>query len=428
MLRVFSEKYSERLKFTLDFIFKARNIDYVLTFDKNDFFQSKNALLLNYSEQHFPNVANISPANLLFEKNITEQQLSKSIWENNACFSFDEIADPIASIFFVLSRYEEYTSFKGDKHQRFCASNSVLKENDWLLLPICDVWSEQIISFLQNHTTETIPVDRTFRFIPTFDIDNTYAFLYKSKLQLWGGRIKDWLKGDSDRLNIRKNVLSGKQNDPFDTFTEIVSLQNEGYAPIFFWHLGNISKYDRNISSKIPQHQQLIYSISQQLSIGIHPSYSSNKNANKIGIEKKRLASILKKPVVRSRQHFLKLQLPITYRKLIKYGIQEDYSMGFSDHCGFRAGTARPFLFFDLQKNSITQLTIHPFVYMDGTLHQYMRLSVEEAKNMVQILVNTVKQYGGDFICIWHNETIAGQGIWKNWKQVFLYTKQQFNP
>jgi hypothetical protein len=29
-----------------------------------------------------------------------------------------------------------------------------------------------------------------------------------------------------------------------------------------------------------------------------------------------------------------------------------------------------------------------------------------------------VKKHGGNFICIWHNDTINNQGNWENWKQV----------
>ena len=91
------------------------------------------------------------------------------------------------------------------------------------------------------------------------------------------------------------------------------------------------------------------------------------------------------------------MTLPNTYETLIEQGIENDYSMGYADICGYRAGTARKHLWFNVLTNQKTKLKIHPFAYMDGTLNEYLGMSPEsaqekivelfmEAKNMVEIL------------------------------------------
>jgi predicted SpoU family rRNA methylase len=70
----------------------------------------------------------------------------------------------------------------------------------------------------------------------------------------------------------------------------------------------------------------------------------------------------------------------------------------------------------------MTSFVIHPFAYMDGTLHEYMHLKPEDAKQVVHNLVKEVKRYGGDFVFIWHNETIGDYAKWKGWKAIFEYT------
>jgi hypothetical protein len=252
----------------------------------------------------------------------------------------------------------------------------------------------------------------------TFDIDNTFAFKHKNWMQLLGGRLKDFAKGNSDNQDLRREVLAGQTPDPNDTFdliSQYISDQNEVKI---FWHLGDFKKFDRNISWTNAVHQRLIQKMGKQTTLGIHPSYASYLNEALVRQERGRLEHILKKPVIDSRQHFLKVRFPGTFELLNNIGIKNDYSVGFADDFGFRMGTAQALPFFNLLTDEVSDLILHPFVYMDGTLNQYLKLSPEQAIEQVNALMKEVKKHGGNFICIWHNDTINNQGNWENWKQV----------
>src|SRR5690606_21745347 len=112
--------------------------------------------------------------------------------------------------------------------------------------------------------------------------------------------------------------------------------------------------------------QRLIKTIAKVAHLGLHPSYNSSKNPYQVQREKKRLDTILQRKTVESRQHFLKINFPQTYQVLHQMGFKHDYTMGFAEVCGFRCGTAQPIYFFDLERNKVTDLVLHPFVYMDG--------------------------------------------------------------
>lgn len=419
MLLVFVEQISERVNYTFDFVFKERKIEYVIT---NDFvqFERFEGTKLNYSERHFENVVKVSPSNLLFDESIDNYGISKSTFYNEECLSFNDTVDPFASIFYILSRMEEYTTISTDKFGRFEGKNSVLYRFEWNEKVICDRWSVDIINFLNSNNCNICEIEKpTIKIVPTFDIDNAYAYKHKGILRTAMATLKDFAFGRSKRLLERQKVQTGFMKDPYDTYDRICALAESGIDVKIFWLLGDFAKYDRNISHRRQKQKKLIQRMSEVATVGIHPSFKSNSYDFYLHNEIERLEDIIKKRVYSSRQHFLSLKLPNTYKTLIEQEIRDDYTMGFADIVGFRIGTARPVNWFDLSKNKITSLTLHPFAFMDGTLNEYLKLTPSEAKDKISNLFNEVSQFGGEFTFIWHNETIGNYGIWKDWSEVF---------
>jgi len=421
MLLIYAEQITERLNYTLDFVLKDRGVAYELTSDEA-YFVSSDGAKLNYSGKTFDKAANLDPAPILFDDTLQVYGIDKGIFEDEECLSINGRMDPLAAIFYVLSRMEEYNSKILDKHGRFPSANSVLYRFQWLDRVVCDRWAEAFLRFVNKNNQEVQVTKVSFEAMPTFDIDNAYAFKLKRGLRHWFAVLKDIVKGRTHRIIEREQVIYGGHKDPYDTYERIAALKEEGFHVKLFWLLGDYTKFDRNISYKNKKHRKLIKRMSAVAKIGIHPSYKSNSYEFYLNAEKERLEEIIEAPVDHGRQHYLKVHLPYTYQHLETAEIRHEYSMGYPDHYGFRAGTARPFKWFDLEFNKTSQLVIHPFAYMDGTLLEYMYLKPEDAKEVVKKLMDEVKTYGGDFVFIWHNETIGNYAKWKGWKDVFEYT------
>ncbi|MFT5779844.1 MAG: hypothetical protein ACI837_002803 [Crocinitomicaceae bacterium] len=415
MLLVYVEQISPRISYALDFVFSARGQDYQLTTDVSVL--TSNSKVLSYTKEEV-GAHWIPQASLITSEKIDKPTIEIGLFGSEECYSFEGVIDPIASVFYLLTRYEEYVTIQWDEHGRFPFSQSNLPDS-WVELAKCDRWAGEIMTFLG---LDPMPLTSSPQLVPTFDIDNSYAYLLKKGKRRILSTLKDLVNFNFAGMKLRRAVLRGA-HDPYDTYEKIREVAKRYPASKMFWLIGKWGEYDRNISIKNKGHQELIRQMkSAGLSIGLHPSYRSFHRPNVISSEKEQLESVLDAPIYNSRQHYLRSSLPLSYVVLDELGFKHEYSMGFAERVGFRCGTSRPHYWFNLSKNKQTELMIHPFVYMDGTLREYMKLTISESKQKISQLYAELERFGGNYVFIWHNETIGDHGNWKGWSEVLDHT------
>jgi len=416
---IYVEYITERLLYTLSFVLADREIAYTITNDSAQFLASEEPKL-NYSDFSFEGILQINPATVLFEDELLTYQPHQGSFKDMPCLQFEDRPDLLASIFYVLSRMEEYNSAALDNMNRFKSSASVLSKFGWLQNPICDLWSQQFISFLENALKIDLKAKKLpFIFQPTFDIDNAFAYKNKNNIRSTLAVIKDALYNRKQRVRDRRMVRKGLQKDPYDTYDQIMHICQKYPQTKVFWLLGNYTKLDKNLSHLNLAQQNVMTLFEKVTEIGIHYSSLTSNNLQQMQTEAKRFMSITGFAPKANRQHYLMMTLPQTYKLLIKADILVDYTMGYAEQTGFRAGTARQFKWFDLQKNVITNLLIQPFAYMDGTLKEYLKLDPKQAIKRIQELFKAVETSGGYFTFLWHNETIGGYEQWSDYRSVF---------
>ena len=366
--------------------------------------------IINYSEKE-GGTLNIIPEGLLSETGIRIQQpevvmrngIPYFFQKRGGCFDYD-----IPSmVFYMLSRYEEYITDSFDEHGRFLHTASLAYKNNFLHLPVVDIWLKMLVDELEKKTDKKYNITG-YEFISTIDTDLSHAFLGRSLLHTFGSMIKKILRKEFANFRRHVSVLLGMSTDPFDTFEYLKETHfKHGIDAVFFFLVGDKGKYDYNLSYKDPKFISAVKCVSKWAQVGIHPSYQSEVDRSKISNEIHRLETLLKDKVQLSRQHFLKFRFPQTPDMLIENGISRDYSLGYAEIEGFRCGTGRSFPYFNLLKNRIENLELQPLILMDGTLRHYQKLQTEDCKTKAAELISICKKYATPFTLLWHNSSFS---------------------
>ena len=400
-------------------------LDFDLTADI-DKFKAFDGPKLHYGMERIGDEPFIKAFDLLFERHVHEQSFGTvefegtiapyAVLDNGNLLPFDVFA----ASFFLVSRYEEYLSQERDQYGRFKAESTWMFKNGMLQKPLVNIWVKSLGIKLKSIYPD-LPVKQSkFTFIPTYDIDAAWAYKHKGIYRTVGGFLKDLAAGDMERIKERHEVLRGKRKDPFDSFDFQFELQKTfKLKPIYFILCGEYDTNDKNISIRKPSFQALIKRLGDYADVGIHPSFSSYLDIEKMQCEIDNLSEVLHRPLTKSRQHFLRMNLPRSYQKLIELDISDDYTMGFASQVGFRAGIADTFRFYDLENDMVTNLRVHPFAIMDGTMRDYLNLDMEASLRLAKQLVDEVKAVGGTFIYLTHNETLGGEQRWVGWPEMY---------
>lgn len=423
---LYTQEPGPRLKYVAGFIFEeVLNTEYEIITDHLGF--AEKTININYSAKNIPNSLWIFPSGLLEEKGIQKQKEEILNTDTTPCLfpvkNGDLSFDIFSAVFYMLSRYEEYLPYKKDQYNRFTATSSLAFRNGFLDKPVVNQW----VSLLTSSLIKKFPGLEIPKFqsgyIASVDIDNPWAYLHKPFVFFAGGIVKDLLFFRRENLLGRMQVLSGKKKDPYDSYDFLLKFHDKKLK--MFLLIGNRDRHDNKIPINNSYWRELITRLDAKFTIGLHPSFLSNKNINILLDEKRKLEEIIGHEITISRQHFLKLQIPDTYRNLISMGIKEDHSMGFADQIGFRAGTSFPFFFYDLEKEEKTSLKIVPFTIMDRSLKDYMKLTPAEAKIKISKYIEVVKEYGGNFVSVWHNESLGDSREWNGWIEVYKHMQKE---
>jgi hypothetical protein len=431
-MHFFSDFSHPRLNYMLDLISsEIFNEPFTLTTDLNTF-NGYSGPKLNYSTERISDHEFfIRPQGLLSQTGIHDQEVRVFSFNNRPAFfqtEGDYAFDIFSAVFYLVSRYEEYLSFNPDAFGRFPQQSSLAFRENFLDIPLINYWLEDFKITLRRKYPELIFRNKDFKFIPSYDIDIAYSYKYKGLKRNLGGFFKSLIGGQWTYLLDRWDVLFNKKKDPFDSYEWLDSLHLYCRTRAYYFFL--ISKkthgFDKNISPQKPAMKSLIAYHARGYTVGIHPSWQSGDEVAILMEEVDELAAITGNPVKYSRQHYIRVNLPQTYRRLIDSGIDKDFSMGYGSANGFRASIASSFYWYDLKAEKKTSLLLFPFCFMDANAFYEDHLKPQDAFSQLMHYYRKIKAVNGLMVTIWHNNFFGTDPKFAGWKEVYeVFLKDQ---
>ena len=385
---------------------------------------------INYTHHYYADAFNIKPHPILFETGIKPHAVKLcNIGSTKAFFptpaGADFPFDILAATFYLLSRYEEYLSYASDQHGRFPATASLAYQHQFLDEPIIHHWIKAFQQALRKKFPFLKFQSKSAYFLPTYDIDIAFAYKGKSLYRQLAATIRDLLQMRFSEIVLRWRVITHQAKDPYDVYAWLEQLHMEQHIQaVYFFPVGKYARFDKQISVRHPIYRQLIATITSLHTSGIHFSYASFLNEERMEWELMRLSSITGFRVLHNRFHYLRFCLPDSYRMLVSTGIVHDYSMGYATHAGFRAGIADAYFWYDLQAEQETSLQIYPFCWMDTPFIQ-SKCTPEVYAQQLWMMWEKVRAADGVFMPVLHPHYFSEHPRFYGYRQAYLQVIRQ---
>lgn len=375
-----------------------------------------------YGPQASGNAFFIKSHGLLFEQGLADVQVKVKPWDSTCGFfptseSSNLPFDIFAASFYLLSRYEEYLPHVKDAQGRYPVTESLAYTQGFLKQPVVDIWAFKFLKALRTKFPNIGANPGSFNQLNVIDVSEAYRFKNKGFLRTLFGFGKDLAKFRLKAILHRTRVLLTVSKDPDDTFEWIVKAANESQIPYqVFFQIGDYSVGDYNISQHKKGYRSLIKSMADYAPVGLRISHRALDDEKQLKEEKTRLEAILNRPVKASINASGILNMPEILRQLIDLEISENFSMGYATHAGFRAGSCRPFYFYDLDFEVQTPLKFVPYAMQVATLKSKPQ---EELKETMSALREAVVKVQGQLVIIYNNSDFALSLDNRTWRTFF---------
>jgi hypothetical protein len=337
--------------------------------------------------------------------------------------------DIFGSAFFMLTRYEEYVKPDRDQHCRFPAGASLAYQEGFLDRPIINEYMEILWCCIKNLWPNLERKKYSFKTMLNHDVDIPFSQFGTNIVQLIRSSGADILKRRSvvlalRRANAWKAIKRGDyKQDPNYTFDRIMDIsEKNNLQSAFYFKTGCTNPcFDCPYDIDHPNMRQLIRDIYKRgHEIGFHPSYETYLDPEQTKAEFSKLRQICDEEDIQQctwggRQHFLRWQVPTSWRNWAEAGLNYDSTLTFPERAGFRCGICYEYPVFDFKHRQKLSLAERPLIIMDVsvTRNKDKKFSVYDTFDYMNNLRRICRQYNGDFTLLWHNDNLDSAQLWE---------------
>lgn len=406
MILLFTERLTPRMKYIFKHVLgNILGIDISFTAKIEKFISHKDPKF-SYGKSRMGNEFFIQKSGFLNQQGVNEISLEIEDWDGVPCFfkigeESDIPFDIFSASFYMLSRYEEFLPHVKDENGRFPATESLAYKHKFLTRPVVDIWAHKFKEALLNHFPDLKLSPRSFQAKNIMAVAEAYKYKRKGLMRNVGGGIRDLFYLRFIEVFERINTQLFWATDPYDIYRDLLKYSKQHkIAWSFMFQLSDYSRYNKNIGHNRLAYQALIKSMGDYGKIGLLLGYEATSNVKILKKEKKRWESIANQELEQVLVNDYGLNLPGLYNNFDAVEIGHDFSMGFIDKIGFRAGTCTPFHYYELNLERISPLLIHPTAFNSEA---FKPSSFFEVKTILERLKNEVENVNGQLLMLYKN-------------------------
>lgn len=322
--------------------------------------------------------------------------------------------DIFASSFFMLTRWEEYVNKTRDEHMRFPGAESMAFKNNFLHRPVVNEYVEMLWQMLLKLNYKGERKKKPFELVLTHDIDHMD---YPRSFRIILGDILKRRNLKLGREHFNYYVKSG--SNPYDTFGFIMNASEKLGLKSHFYFMSSDSNLPPDTSFYLDSRRfrKKVKEIKTRgHEIGFHPGYFTFDDLLRWSSEKQLLEKKVKDKIVEGRQHYLRFDIPATFRIWEKNKMEIDSTLGYSQNEGFRCGTGDVFTVFDFLERRQMHVKERPLIIMDGTLRR--QYSLDKAMAVIQYYISIGRKYNSTITLLFHNSSFYGAD-WEGYDSLY---------
>ncbi|MFN2260692.1 MAG: polysaccharide deacetylase family protein [Psychroflexus sp.] len=364
----------------------------------------------SYAKKRLGNEVFVQKFGLLDEQGINDLNFSVGDWDGLPAFfrisaESDLPFDIFSASFYLLTRYEEYQPHVKNDVDSYPVEESLAHDNEFLEQPVVDLWAYRLKAILEKKFPDIKFPKRRFRSEFLIAVSESFARRHRGVVRFIGASIRDFFQFKLKLVYDRFKTLLRFQKDPYDIYDELINFAKTNKLKLdFFFQLSNYSRYSKSISYNKRIYHKLIKSMGDYGDLGLLPGFEALSDFNVLKKEKVRWENIVNRNLEKVLVKNYPLNFPDGYLSFNKLEISKDFSMGYQQNIGFRAGTCSSFQFYDLNLEQVSGLVIQPYVLNGNALEGR---DIYEVIEKMKLLKAQVKKVNGRMNFVFENSDFS---------------------